>query len=239
MSGTRPPSSGADPPQPPPLVPPDRPGGSNDQPSHGWYWRNWFVVLALVLLFPLGLALMWLRRPAWELRVRWFTTAAVVGIWALIIAASATASPRVTPAATVAAQSPTPSAVEAAPISTPVLTTVPTPTPTATPAPTPRSTPVPTPIPTVAPTPPPPPPPTPAPKNLCGAPANPWNYNFCGGSVIHSPDPAFCTYFNCIASFWNQTNGYVVQCNDGAYSHSGGVSGACSSHQGVGRPLYQ
>lgn len=121
-------------------------------------------------------------------------------------------------------------------------------TPTPTPAPTPTAVPeasstlqpIPvataTPAPTAAP--PPPPPPTPSAQNLCGAPANPWGYNFCGGSGrINNPPSDFCSYFTCIASFWQQTNGYVEECNDGTYSHSGGQVGSCSSHKGNKRPL--
>ena len=84
---------------------------------------------------------------------------------------------------------------------------------------------------------------TPAPTqrtaSMCGAPPNPWGYNFCGGSVITSPPSNFCAYFNCIPSFWNQTNGYVIECMDATYSHSGGRRGACSYHHGVWRPLYR
>jgi hypothetical protein len=93
-----------------------------------------------------------------------------------------------------------------------------------------------------SPPPPPPPPSTPPPPppstNTCGATSNPWGYTFCGGSVIASPPANFCSVFACIASFWNQTNGYVVQCMDGLFSHSGGVRGSCSSHGGNGRTLY-
>jgi hypothetical protein len=56
--------------------------------------------------------------------------------------------------------------------------------------------------------------------------------------VIYSPPTNFCDYFNCIPSFWNSTNGYVEECVDGTYSHSGGRSGACSHHGGELRPLY-
>ncbi|HEX2680885.1 MAG TPA: hypothetical protein VHQ03_06290 [Candidatus Dormibacteraeota bacterium] len=99
---------------------------------------------------------------------------------------------------------------------------------------------IPTPSPSPTPTPSPSPPPAPSPPaavNLCGAPANPWNYNFCGGNHITSPDPAICQYFACIASFWNGT-GYVVQCVDGKLSKSGGHSGVCSQHGGYLRDLY-
>ena len=120
------------------------------------------------------------------------------------------------------------------------------PTPTATPTPlppTPTAAPVhtappPTPRPTPRPTAPPPPPPPTQAANLCGAPANPYGYNFCGGSLLYTPASDVCSYINCIPSFWKSTNGYVDQCVDGTFSHSGGVRGACSYHGGESRPLY-
>jgi len=79
---------------------------------------------------------------------------------------------------------------------------------------------------------------TPAPAvNLCGAAANPWNYTFCGGSFITSPPSAFCSYFNCIASFATG-RGYVMQCVDTTFSKSGGIAGSCSTHGGNSRALY-
>ncbi len=77
-----------------------------------------------------------------------------------------------------------------------------------------------------------------SPASTCGATANPWGYSFCGGSLISSPPASLCTVFACISSFWNQVNGYVIQCRDGLLSHSGGVRGSCSSHGGNLRPLY-
>ncbi len=121
-----------------------------------------------------------------------------------------------------------------------VLTATATPVPTASPTPAPTLKPV-----VVAPPPPPPPartapPPPPRPPfNYCGAPANPWHYNFCGGNVIYAVPSDFCGYFACIKSFWNQTNGYAEECRDGLYSHSGGRNGACSYHDGELRPLLQ
>jgi hypothetical protein len=116
----------------------------------------------------------------------------------------------------------------------------PSPSPTPKPSPSPKASPspsapaVPSPLPTaVAPPPPPPPPPS-----TCGAPANPWGYNFCGGNLIYSPPATICSYFNCIPSFWKSTLGYVDECKDGTYSHSGGRQGACSYHGGEMRPLY-
>lgn len=76
--------------------------------------------------------------------------------------------------------------------------------------------------------------------NLCGAPANPWNYNFCGGSSISDPPANFCDIgaFSCINNFWNG-GGYVIECKDGMYSKSGGRSGSCSYHGGNWRALLQ
>lgn len=77
--------------------------------------------------------------------------------------------------------------------------------------------------------------------NYCGAPSNPWHYNFCCGTLISAPNPSFCQYFTCIKSFWIEdipNDGYVVQCQDSMFSLSGGESGACSYHGGELRPLY-
>jgi hypothetical protein len=51
------------------------------------------------------------------------------------------------------------------------------------------------------------------------------------GSFSHSRDSEFCNSHSCIENFPNG-NGYVVQCADGEWSHSGGLSGACSDHGG-------
>jgi hypothetical protein len=42
---------------------------------------------------------------------------------------------------------------------------------------------------------------------------------------------AFCDTHSCIDNFYDG-HGYIVQCNDGMWSHSGGLSGACSYHGG-------
>jgi hypothetical protein len=98
------------------------------------------------------------------------------------------------------------------------------PAPTATPQPTATSIPQPT--------------ATPKPSCIAGAVnCNPWGYNFSHGSVIYNPPGSFCDYFNCIASFWTSTNGYVEECQDRTYSHSGGRSGSCSHHGGNWRAL--
>jgi hypothetical protein len=116
--------------------------------------------------------------------------------------------------------------------STTAPTLAPTTVPTSTPAPVPTRTSIPTAAPTLAPT------VKPAPTaNTCGAATNPWGYTFCGGSTISSPASNFCSYFNCIASFWTGV-GYVEQCMDATFGKSGGRSGSCSSHGGNSRPLY-
>jgi len=76
--------------------------------------------------------------------------------------------------------------------------------------------------------------------HVCGFPLNPWCFSVLGGgSVIYQAPSRICDYLNCISSFWSSTNGYVVQCADGEFSHSGGVQGSCSYHGGNWRPLYR
>jgi hypothetical protein len=157
--------------------------------------------------------------------------AAVVASPTPIKESLATRTPPV--AASQATQSPDPSPT---PSASPVPS--PSPSPSPKPPPAPLASPPPSPVAATTPPAPPPPPPPPPPPSTCGAPANPWGYNFCGGNLINSPPSNFCTYFNCIASFWKSTLGYVDECNDGTYSHSGGRQGACSYHGGEMRPLY-
>ena len=135
-------------------------------------------------------------------------------------------SPTPTPQQAAAFVAPATSTPTAPPRVTAIPTAKPKPTipPTATPRPTPKP----------EPTQPPKPKPTPTP---CNNPCNPWGYSFSLGSYIYSPSGAFCSYFTCINNFWNG-RGYVVECQDGEYSKSGGIQGACSYHGGVLRPLY-
>jgi hypothetical protein len=75
--------------------------------------------------------------------------------------------------------------------------------------------------------------------HVCGDPLNPWCYSVTsGGSVIYNPPGTLCNFLNCISSFWSYTNGYVEQCANGEFSHSGGVQGSCSQQGGNWRPLY-
>lgn len=132
---------------------------------------------------------------------------------------------------------PTPTSGQAAFIISPTATQIPTPVPTHKPTPTP--TPKPTLVPTHAPVPTQPPKPTSPPCQAVNG--NPWCYNFVPGKLIYYPPSGFCNYFACIPTFYGSDDpgdGYIVECNDGSYSQSGGESGACSHHGGVMRPLY-
>jgi len=83
-----------------------------------------------------------------------------------------------------------------------------------------------------------PPPPAPAPPaNLCGAPTNPYGYNYCGrGANVSNPPGDVCAYFMCIANFSNG-RGYMEECRDGTVSKSGGIQGSCSKHGGDQRAI--
>ena len=150
------------------------------------------------------------------------------------IAQRPTSSPTTSPELTQ-----TPSAVALLP--TPFPTPSESPPPSPSPSPSPSAAPRPSPVAVPSPKPKPTPRRSPAPVvNLCGAPSNPWHYNFCGrGGPIYSPAGSFCAYFYpCVSTFWTATRVYVVRCASGKWSHSGGVSGACSSNGGVSRILY-
>ena len=51
------------------------------------------------------------------------------------------------------------------------------------------------------------------------------------GNTGNTGSGDFCSTHTCIPNFANGT-GYIVQCADGEWSHSGGRSGACSDHGG-------
>jgi hypothetical protein len=69
---------------------------------------------------------------------------------------------------------------------------------------------------------------------------NPYCYtlNAQKGKLIHKPASGLCRYVSCVSTFWKDTKGYVAECKDGRYSHSGGIRGACSKNKGVKQPLY-
>ena len=231
------------------------------------------VLVALLLLLPLGLLWMW-RGKVWSRTTRWAVTSVTV---VLLIASSVSSAPP-TPSNTNQAallssrgsQSASPAVSERPSAASPSLAP-PSAVPTA-----PRSAPTPTPSPAVGiasspspaakaptsvapPTPvtqapslmpskavavaspvPPKPAPAVAPKiatDLCGAPANPYGYNYCGrGSTITDPAADICNYFSCIPNF-SAGVGFMVQCNDKMVSMSGGRRGVCSHHGGNLRPV--
>jgi len=77
------------------------------------------------------------------------------------------------------------------------------------------------------------------PALLCGAPPNPYGYNFCGrGGYVVDPAADVCDYFDCIDNFWNG-QGHMEECQDHTYSMSGGRPGSCSYHGGNLRPVYR
>jgi hypothetical protein len=77
------------------------------------------------------------------------------------------------------------------------------------------------------------------PASLCGAPPNPYGYNFCGrGGYVVDPPADVCAYFTCIDNFWNG-RGHMEECRDHTYSMSGGRPGSCSHHGGNRRPVYR
>ena len=77
------------------------------------------------------------------------------------------------------------------------------------------------------------------PAPLCGAPANPYGYNFCGrGGYVLDPAANVCTYFNCAANF-RSGKGHLEECQDGTYTMSGGRPASCVHHGGDLRAVYQ
>lgn len=73
----------------------------------------------------------------------------------------------------------------------------------------------------------------------CGAPANPFGLTLCSaGQLVHSPPAGVCHYFRCIGNFANG-KGYMIECEDGTYSMSGGRGDVCSGHGGPSRPVHR
>ncbi|MEV0155967.1 hypothetical protein AB0H57_19800 [Micromonospora sp. NPDC050686] len=79
--------------------------------------------------------------------------------------------------------------------------------------------------------------PSPTGEPRCGAPGNPFGYDFCGGEKIRKPPRKVCDHFDCAPGFW-RGKGWLVQCRDGQYSLNGGRPGVCLRHQGVRRNVY-
>jgi hypothetical protein len=76
-----------------------------------------------------------------------------------------------------------------------------------------------------------------------GVNGNPYGYDFnpTNGNEIYDEIPGdFCHYFKCTSDFWSNRplGGYVVECQDGYFSHTGGTKYACQNDGGVKRILY-
>ncbi|MFC4145796.1 hypothetical protein ACFO0M_05980 [Micromonospora mangrovi] len=79
--------------------------------------------------------------------------------------------------------------------------------------------------------------PQPAVAAPCGAPVNPFGYDYCGDTRISRPARTVCDVFRCAPGFWSG-RGYLVQCRDGRISLTGGQPDACADHRGVRRTLW-
>ena len=198
------------------------------QMQQKWYREPWVIIALLILFFPIGLYLMW-RYAKWSPKAKWIVTGIYAFLMLLSAISNASANNSTKPPAM--AQVIEPTATQAHPTPSPTDTPTPTPSPTPTPTPAPIQQSAQQPVQQSQPVEP--------PAKASGVNGNPWGYNFTPGSLIYDPNSGFCSYFSCVTTFWKDTNGYVVECGNGKYSHSGGVKGACSEDGGVEATLYQ
>jgi PASTA domain len=66
---------------------------------------------------------------------------------------------------------------------------------------------------------------------------NPWGYNWECCKKIFDPPSDFCSWFECVLTFYNGTS-FVVQCRDDTFSATGGSKQTCSGHDGHKRTLF-
>ncbi|WFE33930.1 hypothetical protein [Micromonospora sp. WMMD975] len=74
-------------------------------------------------------------------------------------------------------------------------------------------------------------------ERRCGAPTNPFGYDYCGGDRIRKPAAGVCEWFECVPGFWSG-RGWLVQCRDGTISRTGGQPDVCAGHQGLRRTVW-
>lgn len=65
----------------------------------------------------------------------------------------------------------------------------------------------------------------------CDPNSSAYDPSVCGDTSPGGSDGSFCTTHACIDNF-SEGTGYIVECSDGEWSHSGGRPGACSYHGG-------
>ncbi|MFC3983121.1 hypothetical protein [Streptosporangium jomthongense] len=81
--------------------------------------------------------------------------------------------------------------------------------------------------------------PPPGTVDTCGAPANAYGFTYCAsGARVTTPVTEACVVFDCIDNF-SEGRGYLVMCQDGKVSMSGGLDGVCSYHDGWLRDIYR
>ncbi|MEU1879454.1 hypothetical protein ABZ470_19235 [Streptosporangium sp. NPDC020072] len=81
--------------------------------------------------------------------------------------------------------------------------------------------------------------PPPGTVDTCGAPANAYGFTYCtSGARVTTPVTEACQVFDCIDNF-SEGRGYLVMCQDGKVSMSGGLDGVCSYHDGWLRDIYR
>ncbi len=202
-------------------------------PKKKWYLTNGGILLLLIFFFPIGLFLMW-KYARWPKQAKWTVTgilAFLVGINGIV---NAVAGPRT-------ANSPQPTKIAQVTPTHVVTVNNPTPTPEPTPTPTATPTPVPTPTPIRVPT------PTPVesqptqPPLACNGTVMGgvcYNTDPNGGALVFTTPPGFCDLYTC-TTYFSKGTGYIVECADESWSHSGGKTRACSRNGGVTATLYQ
>jgi len=199
-----------------------------------WPWIAAGVVLALLVIAGIASANSPKPTSATLASPTLTTATSAPAAASLTTAVSASTQPTITASPTTSTAPQPPTTVPPTPLPTTTVPTTPN-TPAIAPQQPPPAVPAAPPV-VVAPIIPPPPAPAP-PANLCGAPPNPYGYNYCGrGANVSNPPGDVCTYFTCIANFPNG-KGYMEECRDGTVSKSGGIRGSCSQHGGDQRPV--
>jgi hypothetical protein len=65
-----------------------------------------------------------------------------------------------------------------------------------------------------------------------------YDTNSAGGSPVTVTPAGFCSAYPCVTDFSTANRGYIVECGNGKWSHSGGITGVCSRDGNVAATLY-